>query len=103
MAPEFDPTDPPVPKLDVLTELLADLLYDPEKLKRLEKAMGNAIGYGQTTAHGARYSVLNGVLDTIGQGLEFVESKLAPLFNPLLARIVGHTLGQDVSSEAIAE
>src|SRR5438874_4854286 len=101
MAPEFDPTDPPVPKLDVLTEMLADLLYDPEKLKRLEKAIGNAIGYGQAAAHGGITAAVSSAKqngpDLVGQ----IEGIGGQAIAFVLAHLVGHLLGIEVPTNAV--
>lgn len=43
------------------------------------------------------------ILDFAGLALEQFEDKAALIFTPLMARLVGHALGVDVSSEAIRE
>lgn len=46
---------------------------------------------------------IGGLLDFVGFALEQFEDKAALIFTPLMARLVGHALGVDVSSEAIRQ
>lgn len=46
---------------------------------------------------------IGNILDWVGFGIEQFEDKASIIFSPLMARLVGHALGADVSTEAIHE
>lgn len=46
---------------------------------------------------------ISSVLDFVGQALEVLEDKASIVFTPFMARMVGHALGADVSTDAIRE
>lgn len=96
MADDFPP-----PNLDGLVAALLEGAFDPAKLKRLEKVMGNAHAYGATTAMGAQVAA-------VGQTVEDPESLVTKAEDAtrgavafVLAHLVAHLVGIEVPPSAL--
>lgn len=95
-----DATQPP--NLDGGIAALVEALFDPAKLTRLQRAIGNGVAYGVTTAHGATVGAADGLGEKKAGLLEQLENGVDSAIAPLLARLVSHLLGVEVPASALS-
>src|ERR1041385_3968118 len=86
-----------VPNLNAVVGQLADAIYDPEKLSRLQRVVRNGVSEGGTVVSAVLWSALDSLLDGLGKAFNTIEEKTEVVAGPALARIVAHLLGQEVS------
>src|ERR1041385_4084969 len=86
-----------VPNLNAVVGQLADAIYDPEKLSRLQRVVRNGVSEGGTVVSAVLWSAFDSLLDGLGKAFNTIEEKTEVVAGPALARIVAHLLGQEVS------
>lgn len=89
--------------LDALVDKFVEAFYDPKKLRRVEQTITNAHEHAGSTLFGLAIGMLDEMLDWLGEHIEPLEDKASRILSPILARLVGHILGADVSTNAIRE
>src|SRR5438445_9312833 len=101
MTDEEPPEAAQPPDLAGLAEQLAQELYSPKLLERLETLIGNAVARGVTAAGGAAVAAAKDIPDLLQRILGPLEDALDAVFAPFLATLVGHMLGVDVPASAL--
>jgi predicted amino acid-binding ACT domain protein len=87
--------------VDLSVDAFVEALFDPSKLQRVERAMGNAIAYGQATASGAVTAAVSKSFDDASSVTTKIENAARGGLAWALAHLVAHLLGIDVPPDAL--
>ena len=101
MAQESDFTTDTQPTLQQLGDYIVEKLFDVHNLARLETAIANAVGKGQTNAKAAADAASVFMAEFLGTVLGGVEKYIEPVMGPSLSKLAGHLVGVDLSTSEL--
>jgi hypothetical protein len=87
--------------INLAIQQYAEVVFDPAKLKRLEKVMGNAIAAGQTVSEAAKYAGGEALIQKTEDIIDKVQGAGGHLLAVFLAWLVAEIIGVDVPASAL--
>jgi|SRR5579864_7020931 len=95
--------DAPPPLLNDLAQIIVEGFFSPEMLSRVERIQKNAVVEGNVTSAGVIRAAEIEAIESAEFVIKKVELLIKPFIGPILAAIIGHMLGLDVSASQLDE